>query len=135
MTSAPKIDPAVWRDGRAFVYGQVYLADDKYVSEALKVAFKLEVKQQRPVLIVQNDQLNSVPQMPVVLVAPITSQNRVYENDYVLRADGTLLDKDSVIQLSLIHALPKRALARLVGRLKEEDLRAVKERLRRKFGV
>lgn len=135
MTTPVKIDPAVWRDGRGFVQGQIYLANDKYVSLALKVAFDLDVKQYRPVLIVQNDQLNSVPQMPVILVAPITSQQRVYENDYPLRADGTLLDKDSVIQVSLIHALPKRALSKLVGKLKDEDLRAVKERVRRKFSV
>lgn len=131
----PYIDPAIWRDGRGFVQGQIYLADDKYVSEALKTAFNLDVKQRRPVLIVQNDQLNSVPQMPIILVAPITSQPRVYQNDYALRADGTLLDKDSVIQLSLIHALPKRALIKLVGKLKDEDLRAVKERIRKKFSV
>ncbi len=135
MTTPGKIDPAVWRDGRGFVQGQIYLADDKYVSEALKAAFNLDVKQHRPILIVQNDQLNVVPQMPVILVAPITSQRRVYENDYPLRADGTLLDKDSIIQLSLIHALPKRALTKLIGKLKDDDLRAVKERIRRKFAV
>jgi len=82
MATPGKIDPAVWRDGRGFLQGQIYLADDKYVSDALKTAFALEVKQRRPVLIVQNDQLNSVPQMPVILVAPITSQTRVYENDF-----------------------------------------------------
>jgi mRNA-degrading endonuclease toxin of MazEF toxin-antitoxin module len=135
MTTMPKLDPSAWRDGRGFVYGQIYLADDKYVSEALKAAFQLEVKHQRPVVIVQNDALNSVPQMPVILVAPLTSQLRVYENDYALRADGTLLDRDSVIQVSLIHPLPKRALLRLIGRLKEDDLRAVKEKIRRKFSV
>ncbi len=129
----PKIDPAKWYDGRGFVQGEVWLASDKYVSESLKAAFGLEVKNERPVLVVQNDRLNPVPQMPVILVAPITSQKRVFENDYPLKADGALLDRDSVIQLSLVHAIPKRALVKRVGKLGDADLRGVKDCLRRKF--
>lgn len=131
----PKIDPAVWNDGRGFVQGEVYLASDKYVSESLKVAFGLDVKKERPVLVLQNDRLNSVPNMPVILVAPITSQQRVFENDYPLKADGTLLHQDSVIQISLVQAVPKRALGKRVGKLKDVDLQAVKDRLRRKFAL
>lgn len=135
MATPPKINAAIWNDGRGFLQGEVYLADDKYVSETLKAAFSFEVKHRRPVLVVQNDRLNSVPQMPVILVAPITSQPRVLENDYPLKADGTLLERDSVIQLSLIHAIPKRALGKQVGRLKDTDLQGVKQRLRNKFSV
>ncbi|MBI1894771.1 MAG: type II toxin-antitoxin system PemK/MazF family toxin [Candidatus Rokubacteria bacterium] len=131
----PKIDPAAWNDGRSFIQGEVYLASDKYVSESLKTAFGLDVKKERPVLILQNDRLNAVPQMPVILVAPITSQKRVFENDYALQADGTLLHYDSIVQLSLVHAIPKRALVKRLGKLKEAELHAVKDRLRRKFAL
>ena len=132
---APKIDPAVWNDGRGFIQGEVYLANDKYVSESLKSAFGLDVKKERPVVIVQNDRLNSVPQIPVILVAPVTSQRRVFDNDYPLTADGTLLHQDSVIQLGLIQPIPKRALLKRVGKLRDADLQAVKDRLRRKFAL
>lgn len=134
MSGTP-FDPKAWHDGRGFVQGQIYLADDRYVSEALKTAFGMDVKKSRPVVIVQNDRLNSVPQTPVILVAPLTSQVRVMENDYVVRADGKLLDKDSVIQLSLVQPIPKRALTKFIGKVSDADLQKVKECLRRKFAL
>jgi len=135
MTSAAGFEPKAWHDGRGFVQGQVYLADDRHVSEALKSAFGMEVKKSRPIVILQNDRLNSVPQVPVILVAPLTSQARVMENDYVLRADGKLLEKDSVVQLSLLQPIPKRALTKFIGKVSGDDLRAIKELLRRKFAL
>lgn len=134
MTPGQAFDPSQWNDGRSFLQGEVWLADDKWVSAILKAEMGLEVKGRRPVVVLQNDKLNAVPQMPVILVAPITSQARVREGDYFLKADGALLERDSVIELSLIQPVPKRALAKRVGKLKDDELRTVKDLLRRKFG-
>ncbi len=135
MTPGQAFDPSQWNDGRSFLQGEVWLADDKWVSAILKGEMGLEVKGRRPVVVLQNDKLNAVPQMPVIVVAPITSQARIREGDYFLKAEGALLERDSVIELSLIQPVPKRALAKRVGRLKDEDLRALKDLLRRKFGL
>lgn len=45
--TASAFDARAWHDGRGFIQGQIYLADDKYVSEALKAAFGLELKRSR----------------------------------------------------------------------------------------
>jgi len=133
VTPGQAFDPSQWNDGRSFLQGEVWLADDKHVSAILKGEMGLEIKQRRPVVVLQNDKLNAVPQMPVILVAPVTSQTRLREGEYFLKADGTLLERDSVIELSLIQPVPKRALAKKVGRLSDDDLRGVKDLLRRKF--
>jgi hypothetical protein len=45
--TASAFDARAWHDGRGFMQGQIYLADDKYVSEALKAAFGMELMKSR----------------------------------------------------------------------------------------
>ena len=124
-----------WFDGRKFVQGQVYWANDSYVSETVKQVFSLQVKGRRPVLIIQDDGANSVPRMPLILVAPLTASGRPLGLDYTLPAGIAGLDRKSVVQLSLIQPIPKRALEAYIGAVPQPHLKAIRERIAQKFGL
>ncbi len=128
-------DPTQWVDGRRFVQGQLFWATDKYVSENVKAAFGLEEKSRRPVIILQGDATNGLARMPVILVAPLTASGQPFGLDYALPAGSAGLKKDSVIQLSLIQPIPKKALEEYIGAVQEPHLEAIRERLARKFGL
>jgi len=133
--SQKRSDPTQWIDGRKFVQGQLYWATDKYVSDTVKAAFGLEEKGRRPVIILQGDATNSLPRMPVILVAPLTASGKPFGLDYALPAGSAGLRKDSVVQLSLIQPIPKKALEEYIGAVQEPHLRAIRERLAQKFGL
>lgn len=128
-------DPSQWIDARQFVQGEVYWADDKYVSETVKDLFGLQEKGRRPVMVVQGDAANSVPRVPLILVAPLTASGRALGLDYALPAAVTGLKRDSVVQLSLIQPIPKKALEQYVGTIQGSHLEEIRARLAQKFGL
>jgi mRNA interferase MazF len=80
----------------------------------------------RPVLVVSREVANAA--LPVVTALPLTSVRegrRIYPNEVLLPAGTAGLDRDSVVMAHQIRTLSKRRLGALLGRIDDQDLRAV----------
>ena len=89
----------------------------------------------RPVLVIQNDVGNRYS--PTVIVLAITGQvNKARLPTHVpVAAEGTGLQKDSVILAEQIRTLDKRRLRERIGTLKPEVMERVGDALRISLGV
>lgn len=89
-----------------------------------------EVVKKRPVVIVSKNEINSIS--PTVIIVPISSQiypimgpERIF-----LTAEGTRLEKDSVILTYQIRAIDKERLVKKIGALDTKMMHKVDEALR-----
>ena len=89
----------------------------------------------RPVLVIQNDVGNRYS--PTVIVLAITGQvNKARLPTHVpVNAEGTGLQKDSVILAEQIRTLDKRRLREHIGTLKPEVMERVSQALKISLGV
>lgn len=78
----------------------------------------------RPVVILQNDVGNKFS--PTVIVAAITSRTRKKENMPThVSLDNAALEKDSQVLLEQIRTLDKTRLIKKVGKLTQDEMRAI----------
>lgn len=88
-----------------------------------------EVDYTRPAVVVTNDQANILA--PVIMVVPLTSNvDRVYPFQVRLPADATGLDRDSKAQVELMRHVSKGRVLRVLGRLTDDLLHELDDRLR-----
>jgi mRNA interferase MazF len=120
-------------EGSSFRRGDVVLA---------RMPFPTDPTEQkvRPVLIIQNDVGNRFSAN--VIVAAVTSQlpRREYPTNVVLKrgaaeAQGSGLDRDSVVQTETITTVSKEMVTRFLGRLNADAMRAVDQCLRVSLGL
>lgn len=114
--------------------GQVFWADDRQVSQNIKVALKLTAHHRRPVVIMQ-----AVPNQPgntsIVLVCPMTSGRPQTRMD-VLKPPGEAgLEEASIIQVSLLFPIPKAALLKQCGELSGATHDLLKVRIAQVLGI
>ena len=78
----------------------------------------------RPVVILQNDVGNKFS--PTVIVAAITSRTRKKANmPTLVPLDNAALEKDSQVLLEQIRTLDKMRLIKKVGKLTQDEMRAI----------
>ena len=120
-------------EGSSFHRGDVVLA---------RMPFPTDPAEQkvRPVVIIQNDVGNRFSAN--VIVTAITSQlpRREYPTNVVLKrgsaeAQGSGLDRDSVVQTETITTVSKEMVIRFLGRLGVDAMRAVDQSLRVSLGL
>lgn len=117
-----------------FNQGEVWIADDKHISSELKRFLGWKEKESRLVVIVQSDDGNKNPYSTIILVAPLTSKSKPTTLDIPLKSGEANLEKDSVIQISLIQPVPKAIMRQKIGNLSDEKLELMKTRILQKFG-
>jgi len=117
-----------------FKQGEIWVADDKHLSPELKKLLGWEEKEKRVVLIVQSDDGNKNPSSPIILVAPLTSTSKPTTLDLPINRGEANLEKDSIIQTSLIQPVPKAILLQKIGTISDEKLELIKTRILQKFG-
>jgi mRNA-degrading endonuclease toxin of MazEF toxin-antitoxin module len=114
--------------------GEVYWADDSQVSQNLKAALGMVLKDARPVVVVQ-----AVPNQPknagLVLVCPLTTGDRRTHLDVIKPPGEAGLAEASVIQTPLVFPIPKDALNRFAGTLSPQTLALVQARLGQLLGL
>ena len=121
-----------------FKVGEVWTADDKGINPHLKKYFGWSIKESHPVLIVQNNPENYNPLSLLILVAPITSfKSKVLLTtfDLILKKSEAKLNKDSVVHLSQIFAIPKIMFRKKLGTISESNQKIIKTRLLQLFGL
>ena len=111
-----------------FHRGDIVLIPVPYISDPSKV-------KERPAVVIQNDIGNRFS--PNLIVAAISSQipSREYPIHFLVRtgspeAEGTGLQKDSIVQTEIILTIPKASVARRLGRFDEAAMRAIDQCLR-----
>lgn len=110
-------------DERTFRRGDVVLLSSPYVTDPTR-------GKARPAVVIQNDVGNRFS--PNLIVAAISSQlpKRQYPTNLIVRqdsreAEGTGLDRDSVVQAEVILTIPKASVVRRLGRFNDATMRAL----------
>lgn len=110
-------------DERVFRRGDVVLVSLPYVTDPARTKV-------RPAVIIQNDVGNRFS--PNLIVAAISSQlpKRQYPTNLIVRqgspeAEGTGLDRDSVVQAEVILTIPKSSVVKRLGRFNDVAMRAI----------
>lgn len=112
---------------RAFKQGEIYLAEDKYISTNLKQFYGWEQKSTRPILILEDSDRNRDPAAKIIIVAPITTSSRATPLDIPIKSGTGKILEDSVIQISLLFPIPKHCIGAYIG----EVPTALKEQVRK----
>jgi len=120
---------------RTYKQGEIYLADDKYVSTNLKKFFGWEEKLKRPIIILEDDDSNKNPHAQVLLVAPLTSTSPPTTLDIPIRQGTGQIAEDSVIQISLLFPIPKKCIGDYVGEIPIALKEQIRKHLLKKFGI
>lgn len=120
---------------RAYKQGEIYLAEDKYVSTNLKQFFGWEEKLKRPIIILEDDDSNQNPHAQVILVAPLTSTSSPTTLDIPIGQGTGQIAEDSVIQISLLFPIPKQCIGDYVGEVPIALKEQIRKHLLKKFGV
>ncbi len=120
-------------DQPAFHRGDVVLVSFPFVTDPTR-------SKVRPAVIIQNDIGNRFS--PNLIVAAISSRlpAREYPTNLVVRrdspeAEGTGLDRDSVVQAEIVLTVPKSSVVRSLGRFGDAAMRAVDERIKVSLGL
>lgn len=101
--------------------GEIYYA-------ALHDVMGSEQAGQRPVLVLQNDQLNQ--KSPTTIVVPITSVlKHPFMQSHFILLPGHPLRERSMVLTEQIRALDRQRLGSYIGRLNEKELRCVEQSL------
>lgn len=102
--------------------GDIYLADLNPVQGHEQAGF-------RPVLILQNDILNT--NLSTVVIAPITKnlQAKGYMTTYSLAKIRSKLNHDSVVLLYQVRTIDKQRLQKFISRLSVEEIHLIKKQL------
>lgn len=100
---------------RTFKQGEIYLADDRYVSTNLKQYFKWEEKATRPIMILEDSDRNKDRSATIIIVAPITATSPPTPLDIPIPRGTGKIQEDSVIQISLLHPIPKYCIGTYIG--------------------
>lgn len=120
-------------DPRTLRRGDIVLVSFPYVTDPARTKL-------RPAVIVQNDVGNRFS--PNLIVAAISSQIpiRQYPTNVILRqdlpeAEGTGLDRDSVVQTEVILTIPKASVAKQIGRFNDAIIRTIDQCLKVSLGL
>ena len=115
-------------DGQTIRRGDVVLVTLPYVTDPAR-------SKARPAVIVQNDIGNRFS--PNLIVAAISSQlpRRGYPTNLIVRlgspeAEGTGLDRDSVVQAEVILTIPKTGVPARLGRFGDAAIEAIDQCLK-----
>jgi len=93
-----------------------------------------EQQYRRPVLIIQNDDLNQTS--PTTIIVPFTAQIKhpFLQAHYILDKHCPLHER-SMLLAEQVRAVDKQRLQNYIGRLKDEDMLAVEQALRFSLGL
>jgi len=118
---------------RAFRRGDVILVSLPFVTDPTTAKL-------RPAVVVQNDVGNRFS--PNLIVAAISSQlpSRQYPTNVIVRAssahaEGTGLDRDSVVQAEVLLTIPKAAVRQRLGRFTAPAMRLIDQCLKLSLGL
>ena len=103
--------------------GEVWLADPPRALQGH------EQQGPRPVLIVSDDAINHGPSS-LSIVVPFTTRDRVIELHVAVDPPEGGLTEHSVLLTEQLHAADQRRLRRLLGRVNDETMRTLEDRLR-----
>jgi mRNA interferase MazF len=108
--------------------GEVYIA-------ALDPVVGKEISKTRPVVVVSNEPNNQFA--ATVTVLPITSMNldRIYPFEVFLPKGSGGLPKDSKVKADQIRTLDKARLAKLLGRVDQNQITAIDKAMRIHLGL
>ena len=97
----------------------------------LDTPFGSEPGFRRPVIVMQSDAFNR-SRIQTVVVVPLTSNLRLLDapGNVLIPAATTLLDKDSVANVSQITTLDRRRLVQRIGRIAADRLRDIEAGVR-----
>lgn len=108
---------------QTFCRGDVVLVSFPYVTEPTRTKV-------RPAVIIQNDVGNRFS--PNLIIAAISSQlpKRQYPTNLIVHqdspeAEGTGLDRDSLVQAEVILTIPKASVVKRLGRFNDVTMRAI----------
>ncbi|MFW6308078.1 MAG: type II toxin-antitoxin system PemK/MazF family toxin [Campylobacterales bacterium] len=98
----------------ALLRGDIYLADLEPRHD------NNEIGKKRPVVVLQNNELNSI--LDSVIVFPVSSV--IVENSYPLRLDiqKSFLDRDSQVVINQIRAISVKRLEKKLGSLSKSEI-------------
>jgi mRNA interferase MazF len=120
-------------DKQIFHRGEVILVSFPYVTDPAR-------SKVRPAVIIQNDVGNRFS--PNLIVAAISSQlpRREYPTNLIVHqgspeAEGTGLDRDSVVQAEVILTIPKTSVVKRLGRFNDLTLRVIDQRVKVSLGL
>ncbi len=113
---------------REFRRGDVVLIPFPYITDFSQT-------RERPAVIIQNDVGNRFS--PNLIVAAISSQipGKEYPIHFLVRkgskeAEGTGLQKDSIVQTEIILTIPKTSVTRCLGRFNNVAMNTIDQRIR-----
>ncbi len=113
---------------RTYKSGDIYLAEDKHVSQNIKAYFDWAIKGKRPVVILQA--LDNSPQLGEIRIACPLTTGSVKTRFNVLAPPAVIddpeLQQHSVVEVSLLFPIPVSALTKRIGALDPPTLRRVR---------
>lgn len=86
-----------------------------------------EIKKTRPCVIISPNEMNM--HLDVIIIAPMTSTSKKYPT----RISTSLNNKKGWIVIDQIRAIDKKRLVKVLGKLKEPEIRKVKEVIKETF--
>lgn len=86
-----------------------------------------EIKKTRPCVIISPNEMNL--HLDVIIIAPMTSTSKKYPT----RISTSLNNKKGWIVIDQIRAIDKKRLVKVLGKLKEPEIRKVKEIIKETF--
>jgi mRNA-degrading endonuclease toxin of MazEF toxin-antitoxin module len=119
---------------RAFKQGEIYWADDSGVSQNLKSVCGWMGKNDRPIIVLEDDDRNINRSATVLIVSPLTTSSPPTTFDIPIVKGIGNIPKDSVIQVSLLFPIPKQCIRDYVGEVPIAIKNQIRKHLLKLFG-
>ncbi|MDD2510721.1 MAG: type II toxin-antitoxin system PemK/MazF family toxin [Syntrophomonas sp.] len=106
--------------------GEIYMVDFNPARGSEQAGY-------RPALIIQNDIGNRYS--PTTIIATITTANKKFPFTVPIQSSDSVLEKDSVVNLSQILTIDKERLMRKIGELDDSYMRKIDQAIKISLGL